>query len=267
MSLAKVKARHILSELGIDRPELLTHLKEMCCERGAYVRECALDGAEARLTVSGDRGIITVNPNNSSAARTRFSIAHELGHFELHRDRTVSLTCDQRDLNDWRVKRRQENLEEDANEFASELLMPEIFIKAEIEAAKPSIGFLEKLAERYQTSLFATTRRFMDLTPKACAAVFFKESSILYAWRSAFFAEQGFRFVDTLKPYSYAHDASLGIATPNYMCEVEANLWLLLPNWLRGEHLFEQSRFFSGLGLGMSLLWLADGPLTANGFT
>ena len=264
MSLAKTKARHILSALNIDRPELLTHLKEVCCERGAYVREGELDGAEARLIVSGDRGIITVNSNNSSAARTRFSIAHELGHFELHRERSTSLLCDQRDLNDWRMKRRQENLEEDANEFASELLMPEAFIKAEIDVAKPSIGFLEKLAERYQTSLFATTRRFMDLTPKACAAVFFKESHILYSWRSAFFMEQNYRFADKLQPYSYAHDASLGIATPNYMCEVEANLWLKVPGWLRGELLLEQSRFFSGLGIGMALLWLVDGPLTSR---
>lgn len=264
MSEARLKARQILSELNIDRPELLTHLKELCCERGAFVRECPLDGAEARLTVNGNRGIITVKPNNSYASRTRFSIAHELGHFELHRHRSSSLSCDQGALNDWRVKRWTENLEEEANEFASELLMPESFIRAQIDAAQPSITFLEKLAERYQTSLFATTRRFMDLTREACAAVFYKEGKVLYAWRSGFFAEQRYRVVDQLDRYSYATDALAGVGTPNYMTEVDSSLWLVLPPYLRGEPLFEQARYFPGLGLGMSLLWIAGGSLIRN---
>lgn len=261
MSLARMKARQILTELNIDRPELLTHLKELCCERGAFVRECHLDGAEARLTVNGDRGIITVKPNDNYASRTRFSIAHELGHFELHRARTGSVSCDQGALNDWRVKRWSENLEEEANEFASELLMPESFIKAEIDSAKPTIAFLERLAERYQTSLFATTRRYLDLTREACAAVFFKEKKVLYAWRSSCFHEQHYKIVGMLDTYSYASDAAAGVPTPNYLSEVDASIWLALPPYLQGEPMFEQARYFPGLGIGMSLLWIAGGNL------
>src|SRR4051794_39741993 len=100
MSLAKIRAKQILADLHIDRPELLQHLKEICCERGCFVREGQLESSEARLTVSGDKGIITVKPNNSYATRTRFSIAHELGHFELHRERNKAVSCDQRALND-----------------------------------------------------------------------------------------------------------------------------------------------------------------------
>lgn len=253
MSAASERAKRLLRDLKIDRPELLVYLKEICCERGVYVREHPLEASEARLTVSGDRGIITVHPRDDFASRTRFSIAHELGHFELHRQ---SVACSKRALNDWRTGQEIE-----ANEFASELLMPEEFIRAEIAASRPGFRALERLAERYQTSLFATTRRFIELTDEPCAAVFYRNGVISHSWRSRPFAASGYQLEGTIDRYSFAHDALSGDGAPTQMREVDARAWLEVPQRLGPRTILEQARFFPGLDIGMSILWIHNRSL------
>lgn len=265
VSDAKQKAKTILRELGIDRPEYLSHLKEICCERGAFVREAPLENAEARLTVNGDRGVITVQPRNSYAARTRFSIAHELGHFELHRNKTGHVDCGRDQLNDWAGKKNEVDIEAEANEFAAELLMPEEFIRHDINKARPAFAVIESLAERYQTSLFATTRRFIELTHEACAAVFFKNGLVQYVWRSSLFEEQRYQIEGQLDPYSYAYSAAQGMPTPPFMSEVAASAWLLnVPPRLAEERILEEARWFQALDTGMSLLWIHRPALIRN---
>ncbi|MEW6055677.1 MAG: ImmA/IrrE family metallo-endopeptidase [Bdellovibrionota bacterium] len=257
MTLAKIKARQILQELNIDTPELLRNLKEICCERGVFVRSAPLKSAEARLTVAGQRGIITVDANAAYEARQRFSIAHELGHFELHRNRQSLLSCDQHAVNRWSYSQKEEaDLETEANEFASELLLPESFLLPEIRRIRPSIAFLERLAIRFQTSLFATTRRFIELTEEACAAVFFRNFSVLYSWKSDPLAKQPYRIEGKISPHSYAYDACQGKELPDHFSPVEASSWFKAPGRLAEEPLLEESRYFPSLNLGMALIWV-----------
>nr|WP_250161242.1 XRE family transcriptional regulator [Furfurilactobacillus milii] len=69
------------------------------------------------LTIRFDgRIIILINIASQSAARIRFSLAHELGHVFLH------LGYDRRIYN---TKEKHKVMEAEANEFASELLLPE----------------------------------------------------------------------------------------------------------------------------------------------
>ena len=48
MTRARAKAREVLADLKITSPELLRCLNEICVERGAFVKEQELDGADAR---------------------------------------------------------------------------------------------------------------------------------------------------------------------------------------------------------------------------
>jgi Zn-dependent peptidase ImmA (M78 family) len=258
VSGAKTKALQILTELRIDSPELLRCLKEICCERGAYVKEQTLEDAEARLIVSGDRGIITVQPDDIYPGRTRFSIAHELGHFELHRSTGAMWNCTARDMQTWFNNRR----ELEANEFAAELLMPEAFIKPEFDRNPPGLGHLKELATRYQVSLSAISHRFALLTDEACAVVFSRSGEITHSIRSTLFEKQKYWIPQgRLSAYSHAFNAHAGKSLPPGMVEVDANAWFQIPAYLQSQRIQEQSEYFRGIDLGITLLWIQPGRL------
>jgi Zn-dependent peptidase ImmA (M78 family) len=103
--------------------------------------------------------------------RQRFTIAHELGHYQLHLHSANEIFVDK----DFIVKYRSEKKyseteirqEREANQFAAELLMPREFIKAEIIKKKyqrlSEMEFLEKLAKTFDVSVAAMTIRANDL--------------------------------------------------------------------------------------------------------
>ena len=79
--------------------------------------------------------------------RFRFSIAHELGHYLL-RHRTVAHIDGE----------RSPQLERQADIFAAELLLPEAYLRADLETHT-----LPELAERYRVSRQALEIRLKNL--------------------------------------------------------------------------------------------------------
>jgi len=59
---------------------------------------------------------------NSPAQRQRFTIAHELGHFVLHRSQRPSFSCDKESV--YSGADRMRDIEREADDFASNLLIP-----------------------------------------------------------------------------------------------------------------------------------------------
>ena len=66
-------------------------------------------------------GRLLYNENITSAGRIRFTKAHELGHYLLHREKQTEFRCTQGDMLHWSG---DANVEMQADEFASHLLMP-----------------------------------------------------------------------------------------------------------------------------------------------
>jgi Zn-dependent peptidase ImmA (M78 family) len=96
--------------------------------------------------------------------RQRFTIAHELAHIVLHRD---ELTSEVHVLNrDAVTETGTDPFEVEANAFASELLMPEAWIRAE---AGPRWDvhddeLITRLAKRFGVSTLALQNRLSGLT-------------------------------------------------------------------------------------------------------
>lgn len=115
------------------------------------------------------RGIIGVNPDQSPTRR-RFTIAHEIGHWllhkgeEIHVDRTQSFQVNFRDSKS-AVALYPDEIE--ANFFAAELLMPTEFITQDfqgyIDLFEEDNGVLKALADKYGVSAQALTYRLINL--------------------------------------------------------------------------------------------------------
>jgi Zn-dependent peptidase ImmA (M78 family) len=119
----RAAAERVLHEVGVVHQADLRLLELIAWERNAIVQYKHIDGAEARLAVVGEKAIITVSTTIEDPYRRRFSIAHELGHLEMHRSHSSLELCTGEDINDWRSRRASATREQEANEFASALLL------------------------------------------------------------------------------------------------------------------------------------------------
>jgi len=102
------------------------------------VRDVLEDGTSAMLIRQGADALIMVD-SAQTKARQRFSIAHEIGHFQLHRELVFV------DKQPARVNFRnadsslaQDPREIEANGFAAALLMPAAWVYAAVEKLRTS---------------------------------------------------------------------------------------------------------------------------------
>jgi Zn-dependent peptidase ImmA (M78 family) len=78
-------------------------------------------GGDGLYRWNGETALIAANSSTRSRLRQRFTVAHELGHHELHRQGQSSLLIADKDI----FGRQGQPIEEEANAFASHLLMPD----------------------------------------------------------------------------------------------------------------------------------------------
>ncbi len=265
MALAKTKAKQVIDRFQIDSPEILSHLEEICWELGAPVRYVPMSGADARLTMTGETGIISIAASDKGKPKSRFSIAHELGHFLLHKDISSALICGQNEMRCWFSKQENYARESDANEFSSELLMPDFLVTPTIKDKRPNFSLIDGISETFGASTTAAAIRFTALTKEAVAIVAYNKSNgYLWSARSKLFIEQNY-FIPSgkLSSYTLAHDA-VNSSDSGTMQSIDATAWLNLPSWLAEETIKEQTRYSREYDFGISLLWLDSGKLIRN---
>ena len=140
-------------------------------------------GVEGMLMLRGDGsgewGII-YNESIRSAGRRNFTLAHELGHYLLHRHlHPAGLKCTNRNMADW--DESVTRIEGEANTFASFLLMPLDDFRAQIKGRSIDIDVLTELAGRYAVSLTAAILKWMTITDKRAMIVVGKDGFIDWA--------------------------------------------------------------------------------------
>ncbi len=107
-----------------------------------------------------DVAFMAIN-SKESTVRQRFTIAHELGHFFLHKN-TVTFV----DYRDTPENVRKSPKEREANQFAACLLMPKHLLEKDVRALNvSSISEVEvsSLSDKYKVSQEAMTYRLLNL--------------------------------------------------------------------------------------------------------
>lgn len=152
-------AESLLRELGISRPQDLD-LDVIAWHTGLRVDRKPLTGCDARIVGAGDKGVLTVS-TRQSPERQRFSIAHELGHWHLHRGLLMLCRGDEIEASTSSAK----GFEREADAFAASLLMPHnLFVSAAqaLTSREPWVQ-VQELARQFGTSLTATALRMIAL--------------------------------------------------------------------------------------------------------
>jgi Zn-dependent peptidase ImmA (M78 family) len=178
MSKGKIAAQKLMQECGIDNPTEIP-LDLIISGRGATIIEKPLDNSEGRIVFGKEKAIITINSNISYQGKKRFVMAHELGHFEMHRN----LVAIHNDTDATLEFFKNGNQETEANEFASELLMPEQLFKKECNGKKFSPDLLRQLSERFQTSITSTAYKYFELGSHPICLFYSHNNQIKYCKR------------------------------------------------------------------------------------
>lgn len=136
---------------------------------------------------------IFYNNSITSKGRINFTLAHEFGHYLLHRlAYPDGIECGEQDLVRWDSKYAK--IEQEANVFAANLLMPLDDYRKQISAStKIVLEMIAHCADRYKVSLIAATLRWIEYTERRAVIVISRDGFILWArsstsaWKSGIF--------------------------------------------------------------------------------
>lgn len=249
--VAEARAQKLLDRFDLHRPSEIV-LEDIAYTLGIEVTYRSLTGADAHLVRVGNKGGITISDRIVERGRQRFAIAHEIGHWELHADRTQVFLCTAEDMRDY-----QSSPEEiEANIFASELLMPMRMMLPKYRTMPPGLAVPEDIAQRFDVSLTAATLRYVTKFKLPLMVVFSSADRVNW-WRrnddqmEYLFLEQA----QVLSAESRAAQAAAGNGSDANPVPVPWAAWFPhLPE--RSGQLYEQARRFENYDVVMSLLWL-----------
>lgn len=122
---------------------------------------------------------VVYNQAIESAGRIRFTLAHELGHYLVHRHLHGVFNCNEADTLHWDSPERQ--MENQANEFASCLLMPRPDFEAQIGSAIINLDVLGTCADRYGVSLTASILKWLEFTSNRAILVMSRYGHVQWA--------------------------------------------------------------------------------------
>lgn len=170
--IAGNSARQLLKKLNIEDcpidPEKIAESLGVKIVK-MFFEKSDISGLLKRIGKDGNP-VIAVNETDPPA-RQKFTIAHEIGHYLLHKSENIMIDTEQVHFRDENSSTATSLKEIQANQFAAELLMPNYLLiedlKTYINAGKNILADLEgissELSERYGVSREAMTIRIGSL--------------------------------------------------------------------------------------------------------
>lgn len=254
MSYPSYAAKRVLEDLGINTPEDLQFLEEIAWTRGALIKEFPLTGAEARLTVYRNKAIITISSNIQNTQRKRFSIAHELGHLEIHRSSSSLAICISEDIDNETSEVLRKKTEQEANEFASALLLPEHLFKPLCNEEDPSLACVKRLSNMFDTSLTATALRYIEFSDEPIAVVYSENKYIKWVQQSSELKEMELY----INPRRKLDDRTVAASLVKGRKRVNANAWFDEGYLDKDAHIVEHSLYIPNYNSVLTLLWVDE---------
>lgn len=206
---------------------------------------------------SGQWGI--VYNNRASPGRVRFTLAHELGHYLLHRKGAArdGISCSVRDVA--RGQAGSKVVEREADEFAAWLLMPFDDLRLQVPPrSKPDLHRLSEVAARYGTSLLSTTLRWLECTEQRAVLVVSRDGYIDWSRSSAAALRTGAFFRSSSGPPTEVPPFSLA-ARPGEAEDPKGGLSLGTDVWFDSPSV-EMAVVADAYDFTMSLVMLGDPP-------
>lgn len=206
---------------GVRKPSHID-LEAIANQNGAIVKYRSLDGCAARLVSIGEQAVISIG-HNPSVGRQRFSLGHEIAHLICDK-KTGSFKCAQEDVSPKNAEAR--SVEAYANNFASQLVLPDYLVKPWIHGKKTTLDVAAKLAEEFNSSRTAAAIKIVKRSSQAACLVCHDRNGRVWFQKNAQFPHDFF-IVDQLHQDTFAFQMAFGqmtgISRPK---KEQANFWI-----------------------------------------
>jgi len=139
------------------------------------------DGGLFKAPVGKKGWGIIYNSSMKSKGRINYTLAHEFGHYLLHRlDYPDGIECGEQDIVRWDSTFGK--IEHEANVFAANLLMPLDDYRKQIDPKTVvDLDMVGHCADRYEVSLIAAVLRWIEYTERRAVLVVSRDGYILWA--------------------------------------------------------------------------------------
>lgn len=252
---AEARSFAVLQRCGVDAPNF--EIRDVAWVLGIVVKIGGVSGGDARIVKTDDgRGIIRLNQAITEPARQRFSIAHEIGHWEQHPNLAQGYLCTAAQLRDY--GRSVEEAE--ANWFAATLLMPKFLIPQGGFKQDPSFTFIRQLARDFGTSQTAAARRFVELSNQPLVLVASTQGRIAWCAQSKA-AKAKYYFLKwgvPLPTHSLTAEVIAAEITETRSDTIAPTTWFPNHHFDREAELFEEVRYSPSYDSALTLLWIPN---------
>jgi len=231
------------------------------------IKGVEIDGFEGMLRANRKKPSwqILYNTATDYPGRERFTLAHEFGHYVLHRcplqaadyaDEVLAdgfdFACLPLQANEWKDVEKER--EEEADTFASYLLMPIDDYRTQVDGQEITRDLLGHVTDRYGVSLLAAVRKWIEFTDARAAMVVARDGFALWgrastaAYKGGVFIRSGMSIPDgsiaAMDPGALQTESDRPVALP-------AGVWTFSR---RSEPVRELTIFSERFGMSVSLL-------------
>ncbi len=181
--------------------------------------------ALGRICYSGSEGVITISGDVSLESQKRFIIAHELGHYcNEFNGGDIFYTCHADYLYNPFLKNIREN---EANEFASELLMPEAWFIEFVKHKRLDKKFLDEITSVFGVGLSASAMRYAKIGDYPAGFIFVTEGKVKWCKFNPSFPFGYVPIGMKVSNLSYAFEFFEGKEIPDEPEDILADGWFL----------------------------------------
>lgn len=236
------------------------------------IRGVEIDGFEGMLRANRKKPSwqILYNTQPRYRGRERFTLAHEFGHYILHRRPLTAdhyrgrelpdgfdFECLPLQANNW--KDAEKEREEEADTFASYLLMPIDDYREQVKREEMSRSLLDHVTDRYGVSLLAAVRKWIEFSDMPVAMVVARDGYALWG-RASTAAYNGGVFIRSGMPIPEGSIAAQGAASQH--ADSDRSVALPTGTWTfscGAPPVRELTIFSERLGISVSLLHFEKG--------
>lgn len=249
----RLAAECLLREFGISDIQDID-IRDLVYARGIILQEKPIKNSDGRIVFGSKDTIITVNSQIEYEGRKRFTIAHELGHFELHHNKNTHWADNAASL-DYYKKGDQES---EANEFATELLIPRGVFLRKIEKRRFTPTLLVELANYFKVSVIAVVFRYLDLGQHPICLFQCYNNKVQY-WKKSNGLHLRIKDVTRLSPpeNSVAREFFDEGITYKFddVQEITKSVWFELGNYDRDDRFYECCIVTKKYNMTLSVVW------------
>lgn len=246
-------AQNLLSEIGWSSPSDFT-LPEIANYLNINIKELPISGSQGRILINKNSAVITINSELNNSGKKNFVIAHEIGHFLMHKNILSVFSDTENSLSEWHTKGPHEN---EANSFATELLMPHKTFKEFINNKKLSLKLIKEVSEYFRTSLLTSFIKYVDIGDFPAMIIYMENNKVIWKKHSKDFPLTYISIGSNVPEYTVAGDYFLRKNIEEEPEKIEAIEWFANDfkiKYYKDLILWEQCYKVSTKGL-VSCLW------------